>query len=846
MITRFAEEYMEYLYETIEHQNNVPVKIFTQTVSEYPHHWHEDVEILFILKGVVEINVEAQTTVLNEGEVFFINSDDLHVIKSIGNKSTKLLVLQFDMSYFIKYEAELSNMKFSIDYGKRGTPTRMAYNKLRNILANMMKSIVNKEQSIRMLLERNLLDVIIVLINNFRIASETDEVLVSQNRIVEIIKYIAANYEDKYLNIEKVSDYVHLNPQYLSRFFKSQMDISIIKFVNKLRMEKSLDALKYTDNNIMDIAIAYGFADTKAYYRVFKENMGMTPTEYRKRNRIEMTTPKFKNYLDVNGEDTLSKLFEYLDSESTEPSHNVHMDIVKSIDMGAKTNEYNSSITKLTTFGYATHGLRVDLIKQLKTIQEDVGFEYVRFHGIFSDLLLVYNLDAEGSHYFNFNHVDSLLDNILSCKLKPFFELGFIPKDLASTDKTIFWRKDHISPPKDIGKWIEMIRAFVKHIIARYGIDEILTWYFEFWNEPEINEGFFDGDVNDFYDFFKQTYLCIKSIDSRLKVGGFGNVSLAQDKKWIIEYGKLARRDNIVLDFYTFHIYNTIVDIYHDTEDYVKIIRDRDTYKKSMKIINVNARLGNADYFTQTIDETLALINSLNITKDEMYITEWNSNGDCRDLSHDTCFIASFVVKYAIENSTKVNGMGYWTVSDIFEEFRLKQPLFHGGFGLITYNGIKKASYHAFVFLSQLSNQMVYKSDNMIVTKNGDDYQILLYNYIHYNEIFSSYDYSQISTSKRYEIFEHNNTLKMMLKLKNLHGEFTVEKQRVNREVGSSFDAWVRMGSPEKLSKKAYESLESSSHPSFETYEILLDGHYEMKTVLEPHEIQFIHMIKKY
>ena len=134
----------------------------------------------------------------------------------------------------------------------------------------------------------------------------------------------------------------------------------------------------------------------------------------------------------------------------------------------------------------APHGLREDFAKQLKMLQSDIGFEYIRFHGIFADELLAYNEKPDGEIYYNFNHTDKLIDLLLENNIKPFLELGFMPKDLTSTDASIFWWNCNVSPPNDINKWLDFLEAFIRHLINRYGIDEVLTWYFEFWNEPEI------------------------------------------------------------------------------------------------------------------------------------------------------------------------------------------------------------------------------------------------------------------------------------------------------------------------------------------------------------------------
>ena len=274
---------MNYLYETIEHSSHIPIKIFTQTVSQYPYHWHEDTEVLFVLKGEIEITAENVTSHLYEGNVFVINSNALHYINAVseGGKA-KLLVLQFDVNYFGRYKLDASKLQFDLKYEKKGVTKRKAYNQVRGLLASMMKVVINNEEPRQLIVERYLLDLLIVLINNFTVdmsyKGKSDS---SEERIMEIIKYISSNCKDHHLSLDNIAENFHLSPQYLSRYFKNEMGVSLKKVVDNMRMNKSLQTLKASDERIIDIALQYGFPDAKAYYRVFKETMGMTPAEYR-------------------------------------------------------------------------------------------------------------------------------------------------------------------------------------------------------------------------------------------------------------------------------------------------------------------------------------------------------------------------------------------------------------------------------------------------------------------------------------------------------------------------------------------------------------------------------------
>ncbi|HJU52989.1 MAG TPA: hypothetical protein VJ715_00390, partial [Pyrinomonadaceae bacterium] len=136
--------------------------------------------------------------------------------------------------------------------------------------------------------------------------------------------------------------------------------------------------------------------------------------------------------------------------------------------------------------GRAAEGLRADWQRDLAVVRRECGFEYVRFHGLLQDELGVYSEDRRGQPVYNFQYVDALYDAILAHGMKPFVEFGFMPRSLASGKKTVFWWEGNITPPKDYGKWEQLIRALVTHWTARYGAGEVRRWYFEVWNEPNL------------------------------------------------------------------------------------------------------------------------------------------------------------------------------------------------------------------------------------------------------------------------------------------------------------------------------------------------------------------------
>ena len=172
--------------------------------------------------------------------------------------------------------------------------------------------------------------------------------------------------------------------------------------------------------------------------------------------------------------------------------------------------------------GRAVLAMRESYRNDMRDVKSITGFHYVRFHAIFHDELGVYDEDKQGNAVYNFSYVDQIYDGLLSNGVRPFVELSFMPKKLASDPNALhnFWYKQNVSPPKDYAKWDAFIKAFVQHLVDRYGIDEVSQWYFEVWNEPNIDFWVGDPKQATYFELYDHTALDVKAVSPRLRVGG--------------------------------------------------------------------------------------------------------------------------------------------------------------------------------------------------------------------------------------------------------------------------------------------------------------------------------------
>ncbi|SDW08909.1 xylan 1,4-beta-xylosidase [Marinococcus luteus] len=829
-----------YTYEPINYQHDLPINIFTQTIERYPYHWHEDPELLFVLEGSLEVRLNGKNYKLNAGDLFFINSNELHFLHSLDpGRRPHILVLQINSNYLKQKSINVNKKRFFLDTPYSSSGERAKIQRLKQLLAFILDLLINKKDNHALKIESLLLEIIIILKENFEYSNQKlDQHLLDDNRLLEIMKYMNEHYSRSSLSLQEIADVFSLNSQYLSKYFKQRAGTSLKTKLDTIRMDKSLFVLQTTTKAVTEIALEFGFPDAKSYYRVFKEHMLMTPGQYRKKYQFSIDYDIPKNYLSINSRESLKKLFSYMDIKTTEEK-TVNPEF-KSIDFSEPTKIIHHSFTSLATFGDATQALRKDFVEQLHQLQKDIGFRYVRFHNIFSDELEVYNERPDGSWYVNFFHIEALIDQFLANNIKPFLEIGFMPKKLANSSHTIFEGKATVSPPKSMERWLDLLESFIRHLFNRYGSEEVKSWYFEFWNEPEVDY-FWPGSKEKFFSFYAQSYQRIKAIDPELCVGGFGTVGFGGNSSWLNDFHEYAVKENVGIDFFSFHVYNLMNNKKSDTADPSKKTGNGSKVTEYLSKITM---IGDETNFTRSVDNIINHTKSLSTMDQEKWITEWNANSDHGDPLHDTCYMSAFIVKNVVHNFQKIRGMGYWTFTDIFREFSKEPALYHGGFGLMTYNGIKKASYHALAFLSKLGEELVTIKENMIVTRSADKFQILLWNYSHPNRLYRSFDYSQLTATSRYNVFDNSSVQSLQLHLSGLQGNYRMKKHFVNQKHGSSYDAWVELGAPEIIDQELKRYLQSKAEPGLRTDYFKAEDSPVLQTTLDAHEIQLIELTK--
>ncbi|HTU40610.1 MAG TPA: hypothetical protein VMF10_02805 [Candidatus Aquilonibacter sp.] len=377
------------------------------------------------------------------------------------------------------------------------------------------------------------------------------------------------------------------------------------------------------------------------------------------------------------------------------------------VDAGAAQHPFPHFWEQIFGSGRAILSLREDYRNDLRSVKRITGFSYIRFHAILDDDVGVYDEDAQGHAIYNFSYVDQIYDGLLANGVRPYVEISFMPSKLAASDvRQAFWYHPNVSPPKDWTRWDDLIVAFTEHLVNRYGIDEVSQWYFEVWNEPNLDFWAGKPPQESYWDLYDHTALAIKKVDSRLRVGGPATAQAA----WVDAMIRHCSEKHIPLDFVSTHVYanDTAEDVFHTEE---KIPRDRMVCRA---VSNVH------DQIQASAMPNLPLIWS-------EFNASYKNETDVTDSTYMGPWLASTIQRC----DGLVDSMSYWTFSDVFEEQGVVKTPFYGGFGLIAEGGIPKPAYNAFKLLHALGDERIaLSSKSALLTRRNDGTLVLaVWNY---------------------------------------------------------------------------------------------------------------------
>ncbi len=415
--------------------------------------------------------------------------------------------------------------------------------------------------------------------------------------------------------------------------------------------------------------------------------------------------------------------------------------------------------------------IREDSQSQLKVAVDELGFRYIRFHAIFHDVLGTVRAE-NGKTVYDWSQIDKLYDDLLTKHIKPFVELGFTPQALASSENAIFYWKGNTSHPDPAG-WRDLVSAFIRHLEERYGKQEVQSWYFEVWNEPNLS-GFWEGaDQRAYFALYDLTANTIKAIDPALKIGGPATAGAA----WIPEFLAHVKESGSGIDFVSTHTYGV-------QGGFLDEQGNSDTKLDP----SPNAIVGDVKRVREQI--AASAFPAL-----PLYFTEWNTSYTPRDAVHDSYISAPYILTKLKACEGLVQGMSYWTYTDLFEEPGPPTAPFQGGFGLLNPQGIRKPAFFAYKYLHALQGNRIATEDPeaMLAAQDGD-LTALIWDFEQPDQKVSNRPFYQ-------RIFAAHAAAPIELQVTHLvpGATYRAEVHRTGFRANDAYTAYLEMGAPSEL-----------------------------------------------
>ena len=774
-------------------------------------HFHQDIEILYVLSGQLELWIDGQPTIMSKEDVLIINTNKQHSLRSTGNVLFAKLTIMYELiSDVLKNMATI----FVCDSTKSKDTS---YIQLVKLIQRLLRCYLNnKGDTADFAYISHCYQILDYICKNFLIrtaelwgSADSDKY---KQRFQQIDYYIRANYQAP-ISINDLSQKLFLSTGYLSRLFKKSYGMSFSDYLSNMRLHHAVEQLLYTDAPITKIVYDNGFSSVAAFEKIFKKEYNTTPSAMR-RQTAGCVTGEYP----LLPKETKKRLEHALSQAPDMPKIPLSQ---LPVCLSVKNTEPLKRIwNKIINIGSAQDMLRSEVQEHILLLKASLDFTYARFWNPFSKEMFI-DINAPG-HQYNFSRLDAVFDFLQKINMLPFIELAVKPKVVNKSAKqsVIYELFDDI---QSIGNWQALMEAFLHHIVARYGRRQVSQWRFELWFDAEKMTN--DFQILAYSQRFKIAQEVIHKYSDAL-LGGCGMHCYAQwnEKKSenIRAFHKKMAKTGIQPDFITLYAYAY------------------DTCVENGKIISFPSSDSHfMEHAVKYFYQDLAIIPG----HIKVYFSEWNLTFSDRNRINDTCFKGAYIIKNIISLIGMVDAVAYFRGTDRTSEFLDTGDFLFGGTGLLTKESVQKPAAFAFQFLNRLYPKLVGKGDYYLVSTDLlDNYGIichnckkLSYNYYHTEENrLDPYCFS--------EYYEDLETLNIHLELQDVkNGVYKIKIYRVNEENGSIQQKWQETAFENDLSHDDIRYLQKSCEPRLSMQKLkAIDGKLSLSMTMAANEIAYI------
>ncbi len=276
----------EYKHENILHKRHFALQFsirfeVVDDVNFYsPFHWHNHIELLYILEGKIDFKIEERKYLLSEGDMIIVNSEMIHSSKLCGH--AKYILLQVPLSAFDGVYEEINNAVFKEKLSSSEAQELSAW------LEKMLKYVDDRKQENRVKFISLFYDFFYQLLTSYQIESNKTASIsyYGINRISPVMAYVEKEFRKK-ISLKEVSQILNVSPEHMCRLFKKYTDMTFNEYLMSLRISAFYQMLQNTNQKISVILEECGITNYKVFIREFKKTFGKTPEILRKERALQ-------------------------------------------------------------------------------------------------------------------------------------------------------------------------------------------------------------------------------------------------------------------------------------------------------------------------------------------------------------------------------------------------------------------------------------------------------------------------------------------------------------------------------------------------------------------------------
>lgn len=748
--------------------------------------------ILFQLKGKSIIHLNVFSHHMEKGFITIVNRNERYSVET-SDKSDILINLSIDNTYFLSLYDDFLTTSFECFPQDEKVGKIDGVNQLRIELSQFLIFYLNNFDTKNINLYIILNKIILTLISYFKKESDIQTSYIMDKRIVNIMKYIEKNFNED-ITIEGLANQYYISSSTLSKLFKSETGKYFSDYLNEIRVSKSLKDLLYTGNSIEDIALQYGFNNSKTYRRRFKQFYGLSPTDYKNKTALDEDNYD-KNLVDFSlqdykSEDIFETVYSYINIPKKDMESNLTVENHTKLIIDYNINRNQILPDKIVHMGSLDSLLEFDIISQLDMVIKEIGVDYIGISSIYEFFPGSYKVfvNEELQVYSNLGKFDPIVEMLLNKNIGLFYQINLRDGDRGY----------------ESGENAKQLIEFLKYVKNMYGN--------QLFKKLKINFIFSDENLNDEYNQFYNIYSKLKEFDSSIKFGASIPLRLPDytfsTKEDMEVYSKSIAP---LCDFLSFscdpnEIYEHRKDMIMDME-----IFDEYVYKESVKIKN-----------------TLSSF-SINLP---IILTEWNTlTGERQDIN-GIFFRAAIILQEKLKLDLEITAYGFWINAGIYNKFKFNKLNKYNGLELFhNYNG-KKPVYHALSLASRLKGNILFLGKNSMLLSHDDEYQLLLWNSNYFNP----------SLSRKVNFLE-SQAVSYHIEIPDIqNNHYQVKRFDLNRYAGAIYYDYQNYDSMTPLDFETHKYISSKCQPKLSVFDINVRDGLKFNCILDTNAIVLLEL----